>query len=202
MFLSTAWSLFAVTSRHWTSLALLSPIAWYNTQPMPKKQRQKPTSFISMITLAMENATLTGLVSTQPGTFLSRVLVNREATSKRSLVVSFQSETRVWECGPTLVEVSSSSRYVRCQTQRLSVLQLTLTGTQQICITWWRHCWLEGDGRIQIWEAKSWSIKLRWSQYTYLKPSAPHFLPRFLRLDRESQMQRQKPDLNSSRHLI
>ena len=42
---------------------------------------------------AMENATFTGLISIQPGTFLRRVCANREATPRRSFVIAFQSSS-------------------------------------------------------------------------------------------------------------
>ena len=60
-----------------------------------KIQRQQPTSFISMITLAMVNAILTGLVLIQSGSFLRSVCANREATPRRSFVIDFQSESCV-----------------------------------------------------------------------------------------------------------
>ena len=86
---------------------------------------QQPTSFISMITLAIENATLTGLVSTHSGTLLMSVCANREATPRRSFVTAFQSATCVWEFGPAIHEVRLVSQGI-FQTQRLSVLQTHL----------------------------------------------------------------------------
>ena len=68
-------------------LCCLRPPEIINSQPVPKIPGQQPTSFISMITLAMENATLTGLVSTQPGSFLRNICTNREATPRRPFVV-------------------------------------------------------------------------------------------------------------------
>ena len=145
--LSTSRSLFAVSSRRCASSSLLSPTAWCNSQPMLKTQRQQPTIFISMITLAMENAILTGLVSTQSGTLLMSVCANREATPRRSFVNAFRSETFVWESSCAIVEVRlvssrpSSSRRVRCQSFRpkeSKTLQLTLThgGTRQTWNAW------------------------------------------------------------------
>ena len=123
----------------------------------------------------MENATLTGLVSTQSGTLLMSVCANREATPRRSFVTAFQSETCVWAFGPATVEVRlgsrpSSSRRVGCQPFRcrLSVLQPTLThsGTWQVWNDWWRwaksaisarhefravHTLIQGTSRIDIW---------------------------------------------------
>ena len=69
------------------------------------RDNKQPTFFISMITLAMENATLTGLISTQSGTFLRSICANREANQRRSFVIAFQSESCVWE----FVERRSSS---------------------------------------------------------------------------------------------
>ena len=121
--LSTTRSLFAVSSRHCASSSLLPPTAWYN-QYVPRIQRQQRTSLISMIILAMENAILTGLVSTQSGSFLRSVTANREATPRPSFVNAFQSETCIWEFSPEIVEVSldlessSSSNRVRCQSFR------------------------------------------------------------------------------------
>ena len=200
--LSRVKSLFAVSSSRCTSSSLLSPTAWYNSQFVPKIQRQRPTSFISMITLAMENATLTGLVSTQSGNLLRSVCTNREATPRPSFVIAFQSE------------MSSSSKCVQYQSlQILSVSQLTLThsGSLQIWNIWWRKfCWLEGGGGHWCWanfarsvgyviwrEVKSSSITLRWSQYTYLTPSSP-LRHRFLGQDRERPTQKQKQEKNST----
>ena len=107
--LSTARSLFAVSSRHSASSSLLSPTAYIYIVVVslcPRyRDNKQPTFFISMITLAMENATLTGLISTQSGTFLRSVCANREATPRRSFVIAFQSESCVWE----FVERRSSS---------------------------------------------------------------------------------------------
>ena len=136
--LSTARSRFAVSSRHLESSSLLLPTAWYNnSQPVTKIQRQLRTSFISMITLATEKATFTGLVSIQPGTLLRSVCTNRDATPRPSFVTAFQSVTCVWEFGPAIVEVRL---VVRSSSKRLRVFQLTLTdgGVQQIWITRWR----------------------------------------------------------------
>ena len=79
--LSTPRSLIAVSSRNCTSSSLLSPTTLYNSQPVPKIQRQKPSTDVSVITLAMENAISTGFISTQSGTFLRSVRKNREVTT-------------------------------------------------------------------------------------------------------------------------
>ena len=103
-----------------------------------------------MITLATENATLTGLPSTHSGSLLRSVCKNREATPRPSFVAAFQSVTCVGSAIVRLVSRSSS----RCvsmliiQAQGLSVI-LTLAhgGTQQIWISWWRIL----DGFRRIW---------------------------------------------------
>lgn len=145
--LSTARSLFAISLRHCASSLLLSPTAWYHSQPVLKTQRQQPTIFISMITLAMENAILTGLVLTKSGTLLMSVCANHKATPRRSFVNAFRSETFIWESSCAIVEVRlvssqlSSSRCVQCQSFRpkeSKTLQLTLThsGTWQTWNAW------------------------------------------------------------------
>ena len=93
--LSTARSLFFVSSRCCISSSLLSPTAWANSQPVLKIQRWWPTSFILIIALIMESATLTGLVSTKPGSFLRSIWANCEATPRK---------TSIWE----LVDIGSS----------------------------------------------------------------------------------------------
>jgi len=94
--LSTVRSLFAVSSRCCPSWSLLSPTAWDKSQAVPEIQKWRPTSFMLMITLAMENATLTGLASTKSGTFLRSICANREATPRPPLAVTFQSESCIW----------------------------------------------------------------------------------------------------------
>ena len=89
--LSTDRSLFAVSSRS-ARLPLLPPTALYNSQQVPKIQRQQLTSFTSIIALAMENAIAAGLVLIHPGIFLRSICVNREATPRPSFVIAFQSE--------------------------------------------------------------------------------------------------------------
>ena len=82
-----------------------------------------------------------------------------------------------------LFEMCSMSIF---KTQRLSVLQLTLTHG------WWvnfaRSVRYGFSSIVICREAKSSSITLRWSQYTYLTRSALH-LQRFLGQDRERHIQ-------------
>ena len=48
----------------------------------PRKIQSQPTAFISMINLAMENAALTGLISTKSGTLLEKRLRKPRSHSK------------------------------------------------------------------------------------------------------------------------
>ena len=145
-----------------------------------------------MITLAIENATLTGLVSTQSGTFLRSVCANREATPRWPLI-TFQSETCDWGFGPIKVKVSwpASSRYVQCQIFRRkdkanfnSPWPTSETGISGTGAAW------KGP-KVGSGAAKSSSMILWWSQYTYLRPSL-HSRRRLLGQDTESQMQKRK----------
>ena len=194
--LSRARSLFAISLRHCTSSSLLPLTTWYNSQPVSKMQRQQPTTFISMITLAMENTTLTGIDTVwQP---LEECLCKPRSHSKIifcNWLPIWDLHLGIWFCsdgsnvGFVVVLFKMCWKSIFMKTKSMETHLDPQRNPAYLEHLEKKLCWRGGAGNwcwanstrsvryefssIVIWrEAKLLSITLRQSQYTYLMPSA------------------------------
>ena len=112
--LSTARSVFAVPSRHWATLSLLSRLCYFLrsdivVSPCPRYRDDDPHINYKDRT-GNEEWHLNWIGIDSPSASWGAFAQIDKPLNKRSFVIAFQSETSVWEFGSAIVEVRLVSR--------------------------------------------------------------------------------------------